>query len=140
MSDDNSKPPPSHRILLVDDEPGIRDVLAAVLRHHNYGVETASDGWEAWQSLSSDLGRIDVVITDNQMPRLDGFTLVQMLRRANFGGKIIVFSSSLTIEKAEILRELGVDAIVEKGSRLVELLTAIRRATNSEVDGQEKSK
>jgi CheY-like chemotaxis protein len=126
-----SDPIPVKQILLVDDEPGIRDVLAAVLRHHNYGVETASDGWEAWQSLSADPKRIDVVITDNQMPRIDGFTLIQMLRKAKFGGKIIVFSSSLTLEKAEILRTLGVDAIVEKGGKSAELLSAIRRATES---------
>jgi two-component system, OmpR family, response regulator ArlR len=126
-----SQPKPPPRILLVDDEPGIRDVLASLLRHHHYGVEIAVDGWEAWQALSADLGRIDLVITDNQMPRLDGFTLIQMLRKANFGGKIIVFSSSLTLDKSEKLRVLGVDAIIEKGTKPAELLEAVRRATSS---------
>jgi CheY-like chemotaxis protein len=124
------------RILLVDDEPAVRDVLAALLRLQNFKVETASDGLDAWEKLKPDLGSVDVVVTDNQMPRMDGITLISSLRAANFPGKIVVFSSSLTAEKSTRLAALGVDAIVEKGMLGTTIVAEIARvATRTEPTG-----
>jgi two-component system, OmpR family, response regulator MprA len=115
------------RILLVDDEPAMRDVLAALLRHYNFEVALATDGLDAWEQMQAAGKGFDVVITDNQMPRMDGMTLIRSLRTANFGGKILVFSSSLTAEKAIALTELGVDAILEKGQSGMAIIAEIRR-------------
>jgi two-component system, OmpR family, response regulator len=117
----------SVRILLVDDEIALRDVLAVLLRYHGFIVDTAIDGLDALAKLGPDLCRFDLVITDNQMPRMDGTTLIRSLRSANFGGKIIVFSSSLAAQRAAALSTLGVDAIVEKGQSGATLVEEIHR-------------
>jgi CheY-like chemotaxis protein len=122
----NPQPPP--RILCVDDEPAVRDMLALYLRRQAYAVETASDGQEAWRLISENLGRFDVVITDNQMPQLGGIHLVEKLRRDGFSGRIIFFSSTLPPQAAEHLSRLRVDAIVEKGRPIAELMTALQEA------------
>lgn len=119
------------RILLVDDEPAIRDILAMVLKHEGHLVETAFDGRDAWEKLSADLARADLVITDSQMPRVDGMALVQLIRETEFSGKIIVFSSSLTAEKTAKLVALRVDAIVEKAASTSRLLAEVRRVSFS---------
>lgn len=124
---DAAHQPYTLRVLCVDDEPEMRSVLAALLQREHYVVEVASDGLEALEKLTPDLGRVDLVITDNQMPRVDGMELVRSLRRQNFPGKIIVFSSSLTSPKTEELAELGVDAILEKGTSVDRVLGEIRR-------------
>ena len=119
------------RILLVDDEPAIRDILAMVLRREGHVVETAVDGKEAWEKLSADRARADLVITDSQMPRMDGMALVCLIRQTDFSGKIIVFSSSLTAEKTAKLAALRVDAIVEKAASTSLLLAEVRRVAFS---------
>src|SRR5581483_9023723 len=127
---DPSPPTPLNReirILLVDDEPAIRDILAVILQRERFKVEVAADGLDAWEKLQPDLNRVDIVVTDNQMPRLDGVGLIRSLRAANFNGKIVVFSSSLTEERAAHLTDLAVDAIVEKGQNATEILAEIRR-------------
>ena len=58
------------RILIVDDEPSVRDVMAAVLLDAAYSVQTAADGYIALQII--DLAPPDLIITDLMMPHLDG--------------------------------------------------------------------
>jgi CheY-like chemotaxis protein len=120
-------PPPGIRVLLVDDEPAMRDILGALLRHYGFTVETATDGYDALIKLGPQLDTADIVVTDNQMPRMDGLTLIRSLREANYGGKIVVFSSSLTAEKARKLGELGVHGVVEKGQSGTAIVAEIRR-------------
>lgn len=123
-----STPPlPGVRVLLVDDEPAMRDILGALLRHYGFLVETAIDGYDALIKLGPQLDTADVVVTDNQMPRMDGFTLIRSLKESNFSGKIVVFSSSLTAEKANKLSQLGVDAVVEKGQSGTAIVAEIWR-------------
>ncbi len=67
-----------HRLLIVDDEPGIVEVLEEVLRASGYTVETASNGMHAIQRLSA--GCYDLIITDMRMPDMDGEKLYQTVR------------------------------------------------------------
>jgi PAS domain S-box-containing protein len=67
-------PPPSRKsVLLVDDEPGIRDVLAEVLSTDGYEVDVATGGEEAWKRINA--RSFDVIISDLNMPGMDGETL-----------------------------------------------------------------
>ncbi|MCB9496086.1 MAG: response regulator [Fibrobacteria bacterium] len=66
------------RILFVDDEQGIRDMLARHFRFQGYEVLRASDGIEALEIL--DREPVDVVVTDLVMPRMDGVALMRALR------------------------------------------------------------
>jgi len=120
------QPNPATRILCVDDEPAVRDLLALYLRRNNFEVETARDGFAAWQLVAQDLARFDVVITDNQMPNLEGIDLVEKLRANGYAGRIVFFSSTLAPQGAERLGRLRVDAVVEKGRPLSQLMAALR--------------
>jgi CheY-like chemotaxis protein len=106
-------------------------VIGAHLRRRNHDVALAGDGVEAWGILSADLSAFDVVVTDIDMPSLDGFGLIQILREARFGGRIVVFSSSLGPNDRQKLRTFSVDAIVEKGSPVGDLLAMIELADDS---------
>jgi signal transduction histidine kinase/CheY-like chemotaxis protein len=63
-------PPSRHRLLIVDDEPGIRDVLQEILNGSGYEVDTAGNGNEALERITP--GRYDVIISDLCMPEMDG--------------------------------------------------------------------
>jgi len=68
----------SHSILVVDDTRSMRKMVATVLQSAGYQVEEAADGAEA---LDKARGRVfDLVVTDHNMPRMDGVTLVRALR------------------------------------------------------------
>src|SRR5476651_325506 len=69
---------PSRRILVVDDEPCIREISTEVLIQHGYNVDTAEDGAAAWQALNSD--RYDLLVTDHNMPKVSGVELLKKLR------------------------------------------------------------
>jgi DNA-binding NarL/FixJ family response regulator len=96
--------------------------LFAKARHW---VEHVSDGLRAWDRISQDLANFDVVVTDHQMPGLTGLELVELLRQANYSGRIVVHSSSLKHEEIEAYRGFGVASVVQKAARADELLTAV---------------
>ena len=119
--------PRRQRILCVDDEPMLRDVLAMQLRRLACDVVTAPDGAAALALITEANERFDVVITDNQMPNMCGLDLVERLRQIGFPGRIVFFSSTLASESAERLRHLNVDAVVQKGGPPSELLATLRQ-------------
>jgi CheY-like chemotaxis protein len=67
------------RILIVDDEPALREILAAVLADEGYAVQTAADGRSALDLITT--APPDLVITDISMPRLDGWGLLVQIRQ-----------------------------------------------------------
>jgi CheY-like chemotaxis protein len=67
------------RILIVDDEPALREILAAVLADEGYAVQTAADGRSALDLFAATPP--DLVITDISMPRLDGWGLLAQIRQ-----------------------------------------------------------
>ncbi len=66
------------QVLVVDDEPAIRETVATLLEEEGYRVRRAKDGVEALSTLAGD--GIDVILADIDMPRLDGASLVRKLR------------------------------------------------------------
>jgi len=66
------------RILVVDDSYNTREVQRHILETHGYSVVTAADGLEALERL--EVETVDLVVTDVEMPRLDGFRLVERIR------------------------------------------------------------
>ena len=66
------------KILEVDDEPDIHSVIKAVLSKKDYDVQSASDGQEALEKLSTQ--KYDLIILDVLMPNVDGFTVLQRIR------------------------------------------------------------
>jgi DNA-binding response OmpR family regulator len=79
---------PATRILLVDDDGGLRQLVAEALAGSGYEVEEAANGAEAWGALSADW--YDLMITDNHMPKVTGIELLKKLRAAQMALPVIM--------------------------------------------------
>lgn len=82
-------------ILLVEDEPGVRDLSRVSLESHGYTVVTATDGRDALDSLARSQMKIDLVLTDVVMPNVSGPVLIGQLK-AQFPGIRVLFMSGYT--------------------------------------------
>jgi DNA-binding NtrC family response regulator len=69
------------RVLIVDDEQPMRFAIAAILREAGYETVEAANGYEALHRLASEPGRIGLVISDLQMPQMDGLRLLEEIKR-----------------------------------------------------------
>jgi CheY-like chemotaxis protein len=81
-------PPDKLSVLLVDDEPAFRTLLAATLTQDGFHVIEAGDGEEAVAAIQR-IKRVDLVVTDIRMPHVDGITLAQAVRRAQPGVPVL---------------------------------------------------
>jgi two-component system cell cycle response regulator CpdR len=81
----------SRLVLVVDDEPEVLFVIASMLEELGCAVVTAATGNDALQKLSMDC-RIEILITDINMPGMDGYELAETASRAREGLKVIVLS------------------------------------------------
>jgi CheY-like chemotaxis protein len=84
----------SYRILIVDDEPTIREVGKMVLETQGYEVITAGDGFEALLALKKSLP--DIIISDLSMPNMNGFEFLSVVRRRFPTIPVIVISGEFT--------------------------------------------
>ncbi|MBW1770107.1 MAG: response regulator, partial [Deltaproteobacteria bacterium] len=66
---------PVYKILVVDDDPKILEVIADVLKEGGYAVNTASDGTKAIRSIDAEF--YDLVVTDLKMPEIDGMKVLR---------------------------------------------------------------
>jgi two-component system cell cycle sensor histidine kinase/response regulator CckA len=82
---------PTVTVLVVDDEPAIREVIATLLEDESYLVRHAKDGLEALDAISGD--QIDLIVSDVVMPRLDGASLVRKLRRRGHLTPVVLMSA-----------------------------------------------
>lgn len=85
----------SHTILVVDDSPTVVKFVSFSLKNSGYNVLTACDGMDAIEKISSVKDDIALVITDLNMPNLDGYSLIHTLRQSekHAGTPIIILSS-----------------------------------------------
>jgi CheY-like chemotaxis protein len=113
-------------ILVVEDVPAVRELLAVTLKFKGYAVETAPDGEEALRKIADH--RPDLVVTDILMPRLDGFALAQRLRRDPATRSLpIVFVSATYVspEDKEFALSLGAVRFLEKPIDAEEFLLTV---------------
>ena len=117
------------RILTVEDEPAVAELLALLLGGPAAKVTNAADGWMALMKIGAATEPFDVVITDHQMRRVSGLELVRRLRAREFAGKIIVLSAHLTQENIRAYEELKVDMFLAKPFDVEELQLAMSLLT-----------
>ena len=108
-------------ILTVDDELPISYSIRFALGHPARSFSTAGDGADALAKVQAQAPPFDIVITDNNMPRLNGLELVRRLRELSFRGKIIVLSAHLSDEVQRAYQDLHVDWMLPKPFDLSEL-------------------
>jgi two-component system chemotaxis response regulator CheY len=104
----------SLRVLYADDMKELRQLMEIVLGRDGHLVDSVADGSLALERVRKDLQAYDVVITDHHMPTISGLELVAGLRGMNYPGKIIVFSSELSMLVDEAYRSHRVDHILPK--------------------------
>ena len=84
---------PHRRILVVDDDRLVRRHIAEMLIHSGYHVDAAEDGAVAWDMLQ--LHRYDLLVTDNQMPKVSGVELLKKLHSVRMTLPVIMATGSL---------------------------------------------
>lgn len=126
------QPNPFSRILLVDDDRAIRQLSATVLLRSGYQVDTAEDGQAGWEALHRE--SYDLLITDNNMPRLSGLGLVKKIRYAHITLPVIIASGTLNTEELNRNQWLQITATLLKPfttDQLLETVKEVLRAAGS---------
>jgi chemosensory pili system protein ChpA (sensor histidine kinase/response regulator) len=112
-------------VLVVDDSLTVRRVTQRLLQREGYRVTLAKDGLEALERLADELPA--VVLTDIEMPRMDGFDLVRNMRADERLNKlpIIMITSRIAQKHRDYAAELGVDHYLGKPFAEEELLALV---------------
>ena len=116
---------PNPRVLVVDDEPSIRDLLSKMLALVDYHVDVASDGQSALEHMR--LGSYDLLITDLRMPGMDGISVIHAARRLQANLPVIIITGFST-EASAIEAALGVSGYLTKPFRVPKVLEATAKA------------
>jgi CheY-like chemotaxis protein len=117
------------RILTVEDEPALTQLIAILLGGPTAQVTSAADGWIALMKISAAPKPFDLIITDHAMPRVNGLQFVRQLRKRECTSKIIVLSAHLTKENIQAYEELNVDMMLAKPFDTEELQLAMNLLT-----------
>jgi DNA-binding response OmpR family regulator len=116
------------RILVIDDNRDMRDLLRVVLERDGYAVDVAADGEEGLQIQSA--RPADVVITDIFMPNRDGLETIGRLRAEHPRVKVLVISGGGAVVRGtsylSTAREIGAHAVLAKPFDLPALLATVR--------------
>jgi two-component system, OmpR family, response regulator len=115
---------PDARLLVVDDEPGIRDLLATSLRFAGFEVHTAADGQEALRQAEA--VRPDLVVLDVMLPDLDGFAVTRRLRERGRDTPVLFLTAKDDIADRVAGLTVGGDDYVTKPFSLEEVVARIR--------------
>jgi two-component system chemotaxis response regulator CheY len=116
---------PPHRILMVEDDSDIRQINAMVLHQAGYYVDTAEDGASGWNALKA--SRYDVLITDNNMPRVTGMELIKKLRSEEMTLSVILASGTVPTEELEQNPWLKLDAVLIKPYTVEAILNSVKK-------------
>jgi two-component system alkaline phosphatase synthesis response regulator PhoP len=112
------------RILVVEDDAGIRQLNTEVLTYSGYQVDAAKDGAAAWDALQRE--HYDLMITDNAMPRLSGIELIEKLQTAAMALPVIMATGAMPDQKLDRYKLLQPEKILLKPYTFHELLAAVK--------------
>ena len=103
-------------VLIVEDQPDVRDLVSAFLRSKGYHVTAAPDGHEAVRELSDQAP--DAVILDVSMPGMDGIELLERIRSVTRWASlpVILLTAHGSERELDRARDLGVSAVLRKGA------------------------
>ncbi|RJL32463.1 response regulator transcription factor [Bailinhaonella thermotolerans] len=127
---------PEARLLVVDDEPNIRELLAVSLRYSGFDVLTAADGQDAIDIVGRE--RPDLVVLDVSLPDIDGFSVIRRLRAGTHSPPVLFLTARDSTEDKITGLTLGGDDYVTKPFSLEEVVARIRavlRRTRGEAAG-----
>ena len=114
------------RILVVDDDPDIRHLLKSVLEAYHFAVATAANGREAVDRLKAEVP--DGIFLERSVPVMDGFHVLEAIRRERPELPVIMISASQTGDLAEKVRAGGASGYLPKPIDLQKLRAVLRDA------------
>lgn len=112
------------RVLVIEDNAGLRDYLRLALRSEGYEVLTARNGKEALAVIDGQ--DLNAVVTDLFMPEMDGIETITALRRKLPGVKVVAMSGRPGVDYLTVARELGVTHTLRKPFEIDQLLAALK--------------
>jgi len=113
-------------ILVIDDEPGLREFLEIMLRKEEYDVETASDGLEGLERMKQ--SRFDLIIVDIQMPRMSGIEFLREIKGNGVTVPVIMITAFASHESAIEAMKLGAYDYITKPFKVDEIKLVIKKA------------
>lgn len=114
------------KVLVVDDELGIRELLSEILADEGYAVVAAHDAQSAWEARRRE--DLDIILLDIWMPGVDGFALYKQWKDANLADvPVIIMSGHATVDTAVEATRMGALEVLEKPIAIHRLLAAIEK-------------
>ena len=117
--------PNQSRILVVDDDKGVRDAMAGILNDFGYEVAAAADAYEALTLIED--SSFGLVLTDLNMPGMDGLTLAGRIKN-NSSTPVVLITASDRRSVEERLKRSPVDSVLFKPFRVDELMEVVIKA------------
>jgi len=114
------------KILIVEDEKSLREVLKILLEEEGYDTESAVDGMEATEMIQQDI--YDIVITDLKMPRADGFEVLRKVKEVSPSTNVIMITAFGTTESTIEAMKLGAYEFIHKPFKIDEIRLVVNKA------------
>jgi DNA-binding response OmpR family regulator len=121
---------PPRRILVVDDKNDLRQLTIDVLVDAGYETEAASDGAAGWGALREK--SYDLVITDNQMPKMTGLEMIEKLRSAGLKVPVLMATGTLPVEQFTSKPWLQPDATLQLPFSTQAMLETVKKVLRRE--------
>lgn len=116
------------RVLIVDDEPEVRELLAEYLAEVGYDVSTSPDGTAAVDELTANPTKYQLVISDLQMPGMDGLGVLEAAKKANPSIAVIIVTGYASVDSAVRAVRMGAYDYLTKPFTLGQIEVIVRRA------------
>ncbi|HTM46786.1 MAG TPA: EAL domain-containing protein [Polyangiaceae bacterium] len=116
------------RVLLADDDPGVRRDFTRVLRHLGFTVEGAQDGFEAARLLET--GTFDLIVSDIEMPHVGGVEFLKQVRTVDQDVPVILITGNPDVDSAMAAVEFGAFRYLTKPIGLAHFSETVRHALN----------
>ena len=114
-----------HRLLIVDDELDLRELLSEILGSEGYDTVTASDGDEAIRILGNE--SFDAALLDILMPTISGFDVLEHITRNHPGTRSIMVTGNTNLESAIAAKKQGAVEFISKPYKLETILSTLER-------------
>ncbi|HSB72418.1 MAG TPA: response regulator [Candidatus Methylomirabilis sp.] len=122
-------PPETIRVLVVDDDKGVREMFLYALQKRGWYARGAEDGLQALRRLQDEA--FTVVVTDLQMPRMDGLALLREMRRTRSLLPVVIQTTLLDRSLEEMLQQAGAFRVLMKGGPLGFLVQSVKDASKA---------
>jgi CheY-like chemotaxis protein len=120
------------RVLCVEDNSQLLETFKAALEHDGFEVITACHGLDALRQFKAHLGKFDAIVTDNEMPQMNGFEFLRSVRKEGFKGHIYVMSGNFKEGELEAYSSLEISGSFQKPFNIKLLSTSLAFVTSTQ--------